>query len=48
VFQSCVVCFLFAMITYSVGAMVDAVLEAPLEVEEPSFRSEGSLNEKLL
>jgi len=27
------------MITYSVGAVVVAVSEAPLEVEEPSFRS---------
>jgi len=26
------------MITYLVGAVVIAVLEAPLEVEEPSFR----------
>jgi len=48
VFLSCVVCFPFAMITYSVGAVVDAVSEAPLEAEEPSFRSEGGLNEKLL
>ena len=37
-----------AMITYPVGAVVDAVSKAPLEVEEPSFRSEGGLNKKLL
>jgi len=48
VFLSCVVCFTFAMITYSVGAVVDAVSETSLEVDEPSFRSEGGLNEKLL
>jgi len=48
VFLSCVVCFPFAMITYSVGAVVVAVSEAPLEVEEPSFRLEGGLNGKLL
>jgi len=48
VFLSCVVCFPFVMVTYSVGAMVVEVLEAPLKVEEPSFRSERGLNEKLL
>jgi len=48
VFMSCVVCFPSAMITYSVGAVVDFVSEGPLEVEEQSFRSEGGLNEKFL
>jgi len=43
VFLYCVVCFPFAMITYSVRAVVVEVSEAPLEVEEPSFRSEGDL-----
>jgi len=32
-----VVCFSFAMITYSVGADVVVVLKALLEDEEPSF-----------
>jgi len=31
-----------------VGAVVVAVLEVPLEVEEPYFRSEGGLSGKLL
>jgi len=31
-----------------VGAVVVVVSEAPLEVEEPSFRSEGGISEKLL
>ena len=47
-FLSCVVCFPFTMITYLVGVVVVAISEAPLEVEEPSFRSEGGLSEKLL
>jgi len=36
------------MITYSVGTMVVAVSETPLEIEEPSLRSEGDLSGKLL
>jgi len=28
-----------------VGAVVDVISKAPLEVEEPSFRSGGGLNE---
>jgi len=36
------------MITHSVGAVVVAVSEAPVEVEEPYFRSEGGLSGDLL
>jgi len=31
-----------------VGAMMVAVSKAPLEVEEPFFKSEGGINGKLL
>jgi len=34
----CVVCLSFAMITYSVGADVAAMSEAPLKVDESSFK----------
>jgi len=36
------------MITYLVGVVVVAISEAPLEVEEPSFRLEGGLYGMLL
>jgi len=36
------------MISYSVGALVVAVSEAPLVVEKPSFRSKGGFSGKLL
>jgi len=48
VFLSCVVCLSFAMITYSVGARVVVVSEAPLKDEEPSIRLVEGINGRLL